>query len=142
MEKFQKYCLSVLLVIICSNVSAQIGHGSADHEDYKKLYEFYTKLLISQDCQKAQQLSAQKKVGHFAIHQKQNAADLIENIFPNRQNNHSFYKLWLIDLEEERDCRILYNFEKLGKQHGFAEIISFKSKVSKVRNKDYLEAIS
>lgn len=142
MEKLQKYCLSVLLVIICSNVSAQIGHGCVENEDYRRLYEVYTKFLTSQGCQEAQEISPKKKINHFAIHQKQNAIDLIENTFPNRQNDHGFYKLWLNNFSEERHNQILSNFEKLSKENHFAEMIYFKSKVSKVRNKDYLEVIS
>jgi hypothetical protein len=45
MEKFQKYCLSVLLVIICSNISAQVINGSVENEDCRQLYEFYHQIL-------------------------------------------------------------------------------------------------
>ena len=41
--------------------------------------------------------------------------------------------------EQGRYDKALENFEKQSKEYDFAENIYFKSKVSKIRNKDYLD---
>ena len=65
MEKFHKYCLSVLLVIICSNISAQNTNDLAGNDDYKTLCELYSKFLSSGDSKEVPEFSLNKKITHF-----------------------------------------------------------------------------
>jgi len=142
MEKFQKYCLSVLLVIICSNISAQTNNGSIDSGDCR-FYEIYNQLLNHQ-CDVSQKFCTKEKSGQkFAIHYKQNVADAVGRLFIEHQQSH-FYKnrAEANFSEKDKHNRLLKNFEKNGKENLFAEILYFKAKVTKVRNKDYLNLIS
>lgn len=143
MEKFQKYCLSVLLVIICSNSSAQIGTGCFENEDCRQLYELYNQIL-NHDCTASQKLCVKEDPkGHLAISQKQRAADLIGNIFCIKTQTHSYQNKTGAGLsEKEKHNQLLQNFEKNSKTYVFADILYFKAKVSKIRNKDYLKIMS
>lgn len=142
MEKFHKYCLSVLLVIICSNISAQISNGNIESEDCKQLYELYNRIL-NHGCEASQEICLKESPRHnFAINQKQNAIDLIGKIFSGKQQNNSYHNKTGTDFsEKEKHDQLLKNFEKISKENLFAEILYFKTKVSKVRNKDYLSVL-
>ena len=142
MEKFHKYCLSVLLVIICSNISAQISNGTVESEDCKQLYELYNRIL-DQGGENLQETCAKENpVQKITMHQKQNAIDLVGKMFSNKQkNNFHHYNTGTNFSEKEKHDQLLKNFEKHGRENFFAEILYFKKKVSKVRNKDYLSSI-
>lgn len=141
MEKFHKYCLSVLLVIICSNISAQISNGSVNSEDCKQLYELYNQFL-NQNCERSQEFCVKQNQGHhFAIHDKQNAIDVFGKPSGKPQFNSFNNKTGTGFSEKEKHSQLLQNFEKNSKENLFADILYFKTKVSKVRNKDYLEVI-
>ncbi|WP_315052806.1 hypothetical protein [Chryseobacterium indoltheticum] len=140
MEKFHKYCLSVLLVIICSNISAQISSGNLRSEDCKQLYEIYNQFLNSKDSHALEKIFLNEKSRRkFAISDKQNAADLLGNLFSKKNQKHSHHKTDTAFSEKEKHCQILINFLKGSKENVFAEVLYFKSKVSKIRNKDYLD---
>lgn len=143
MEKFHKYCLSVLLVIICSNISAQISSGTAESEDCKQLYELYSRIL-NQDCEDLQKTCTKENpVQNKTISQKHNAIDLIGKIFSNKQKNNFHHDKTGKDFsEKEKHDQLLKNFEKNSRENLFAEILYFKTRVSKVRNKDYLDVVS
>jgi hypothetical protein len=143
MEKFQKYCLSVLLVIICSNISAQISNGSIGTDDCRQLYEIYSQFLNSQDCRPSQGFCVKEKpIYNFAIHHKENAIDLIGKIFSTKEQDNPYKNnIEASFSEKEKHSRLLKNFEKNSKENFFAEILYFKTKVSKIRNKDYLDLI-
>lgn len=143
MEKFHKYCLSVLLVIICSNISAQISNGTAESEDCKQLYELYNRIL-NQGCEDLQETCTKENpVQNITINQKHHAIDLIGKMFSNKQKNNFHHDKTGTDFsEKEKHDQLLKNFEKNRKDHLFAEILYFKTKVSKVRNKDYLDVVS
>lgn len=143
MEKFHKYCLSVLLVIICSNISAQISGGTAESEDCKQLYELYNRIL-NQDCEDLQETCTKENpVQNKTISQNHPAVDLIGKIFPNKQkNNFQQNKTGTDFSEKEKHDQLLKNFEKNSRETLFAEILYFKTRVSKVRNKDYLDVVS
>jgi len=143
MEKFQKYCLSVLLVIICSNISAQASNGSIKSEDCKKLYEIYSQIL-GHECEISQEFCLKEKsICCFAISHKQNAVDLIEKFFSGKQKESpNKNKFGGDSSEKEKHRQLLKNFENSSKNHLFIAILYFKTKVSKVRNKDYLSVIS
>ncbi|WBV59153.1 hypothetical protein PFY12_08750 [Chryseobacterium camelliae] len=142
MEKFQKYCLSVLLVIICSNISAQTGNGSLENDDCR-LYEIYNQFL-NHECEASEKLCVKEKPGsNFAIHQKQNAIDSIGKIFPEKGQHYSYKnKTGAGFSEKEKHNLLLKNFEKSRKENLLADISYFKTKVTKVRNKDYLNLVS
>ncbi|MFL9834207.1 hypothetical protein [Chryseobacterium terrae] len=140
MEKFHKYCLSVLLVIICSNISAQISSGNLQSEDCKQLYEIYNQFLNSKDSHALEKIFLNEKSRRkFAINDRQNAIDLLENIFSKKNQGYSYHKISIVFSEKEKHNQILINFLKESKENVFTEALYFKSKVSKIRNKDYLD---
>jgi hypothetical protein len=140
MEKFHKYCLSVLLVIICSNISAQISNGNLRSEDCKQLYEIYNQFLNSKGSHTLEEIFLNENSKRkFAVSDRQNAADLLGNIFSKKILNHSYHKTDIAFSEKDKHDQILINFFKNKKANLFAEILYFKTKVSKIRNKDYLD---
>lgn len=142
MEKFHKYCLSVLLVIICSNISAQANNGSTGVDHYTAFCEVYAKLFNSHDCQDSQNFSLKKKIIHFnAIHQKQKAVDLIEITHAKQKDFGSYYGKPDNGLAIERHDKTLENYKK-DHEYDCIEALYLKNKVSKIRNKDYLDLIS
>lgn len=143
MEKFHKYCLSVLLVIICSNISAQSTNDCGGNEDYKTLCELYSKLLSSGDCKELPEGSLNIKITHFnSISQKQDAGGIIESTSLKLKSFGSYHKLGTDDLRYGKYAKILDSYKKKKKEYDFVETICFKNKVSKIRNKDYLDLIS
>ncbi|MBK1894934.1 hypothetical protein [Chryseobacterium paridis] len=142
MEKLHKYCLSVLLVIICSNISAQSNHCSVENEAYKRLHEVYSQFFNSQDTKDCFLSERKKTTPCYAINHKQNAGDLIQ-ISSQKQYNFTAHKYNSGgNLENRKYEQVLVNFEKENKVYRFVEGTYFKSKVSKIRNKDYLDIIS
>lgn len=142
MEKFHKYCLSVLLVIICSNISAQINNGNAESEDCKQLYELYHQIL-NHHGEDPSGVSVNERSGqNFGIGQRQNAINLLRDVFQGKEyRNFNKNKSEPGVLRKEKYSLLLENFEKQSKEQFFARILYFKTKVSKVRNKDYLSVI-
>lgn len=142
MEKLHKYCLSVLLVIICTNISAQVSNGSVENADCQQLYRLYSKIL-QQDHGVSKELSVLKRsVRNFAISHKENAADLIGRSYPDQDQKFSFKNKSGADIAEKQKHQLLLkNFEKNSKENLFTINLYFKTKVSKVRNKDYLSTI-
>lgn len=141
MEKFQKYCLSVLLVIICSNISAQINNGSLENEDCR-FYEIYNQFL-NHECESSQEFCVKEKARpSFAIHHKQNIIDIVgKSFFEKQQCRSCKNKVEVNFSEKEKHNLLLKNFEKSSKENLFAKILYFKAKVTKVRNKDDLNSI-
>ncbi|MCY0969724.1 hypothetical protein [Chryseobacterium wangxinyae] len=135
MENFHKYCLSVLLVIVCSNVSAHSNNGCIKSLDYKHFYEIYNEFLKN-DCGKSLEFCLREKsIGNFT---KTKAVEVSENC--NVEQNNSLHNQKSIHFsKDDIYYKILKNFEKQSKQNDFAENIYFKSKVAKIRNKDYLD---
>jgi len=140
MEKLHKYCLSVLLVIICSNISAQISNGTLEGEDCRALHEIYNQLL-HQDGVASEELCLNQQVRqNSTIGQKQNAIDLIGRIFLSKHQNHPYKNKFSGDLRHgEKYFCVLKNFETNQKNAAIAQNVYLKTRGSKVRNKDYLE---
>lgn len=140
MEKFHKYCLSVLLVIVCSNISANTNNESIKNIDCKQFYEIYSQFL-NYECESSQEFYLTEKLNRsFAINHKQKAVEIIGNSILEKQQNNSYYKKSESDFSEnEKHEKILKNFEKQNRQNDFAENTYFKSKVAKIRNKDDLD---
>lgn len=141
MEKFQKYCLSVLLVIIYNNISAQVNNGSIEIDDCKKLYEIYHKFLHTQGCGGTMDFAIQKiNAEYTAIGQKQKATDAFAgSISEKRQNSGHYFYLETQGFASGKHDKVLENFKRQSKEYRFAENTKLKSKVSKIRNKDYLD---
>ncbi len=138
MEKFHKYCLSVLLVIICSNISAQISNGNAESENCKQLYRLYHQIL-SHHAEILQKVPAENAAPCFTISQKRPAGHLVGSIFKEREHKDFYKKISGTDFfPQEKHHHLLKNFEKKSREQLFARNLYFKTKVSKVRNKDYL----
>lgn len=142
MEKLHKYCLSVLLVIICSNISAQVSNGTIKSEDCKQLYEIYNQFLNAKDGKALEKIVLNKNSKRkFAISDKKNAEDILGNSLYKTKQSSSYHKAINGFSEKEKHHQDLINFLKDSKGNSFAEILYFKSKVSKIRNKDYLDTI-
>ncbi|GEN77830.1 hypothetical protein [Chryseobacterium hagamense] len=142
MEKFHKYCLSVLLVIICSNISAQISSGNAETEDCKQLYELYHQILNRHDAGLEKSCTEGNAVQNLRIGQRQNAIDLLGSVSQGKEyRNFNKNKSEPGVFQEGKYSLLLKNFEKQDKEICFSQILYFKTKVSKVRNKDYLNVI-
>ncbi|KMQ69624.1 hypothetical protein ACM39_00730 [Chryseobacterium sp. FH2] len=136
MEKFQKYCLSVLLVIIYSNISAQIPNDAIEHNDCKKICEIYSQFF----CHNSQAFFIPKKTSYQTFSQKGKAVDIVNKFLPEIQQNAGFnkndFEIAYHEGEKHNISRI--NFEKQ-KNYSFFESTYLKNKVSKIRNKDYLD---
>jgi tetratricopeptide (TPR) repeat protein len=231
MEKFQRYYLSFLLLIVYTNTIAQVNCNAVEGENCKKACELYnwasdlqgyaesqegfdkaielcpdfshsymekavpylkngdfvtwkilidkavalnpqmhlgyrgwTKFQFLRDYKGAiQDLEALKKyypgdlgrsqngdynldvvraMSYSALGQKVKAAGIIERLLTTRgyvKGMFDHYQLGVTYFELGRYDKALENFEKQSKEYNFAENIYFKSKVSKIRNKDYLD---
>lgn len=232
MEKFQKYCLSLLILVVYSNIQAQVNCNAVEGKDCKKaceLHNYWGEYQGSRESQegfdeaiklcpnfsnaymekavpylkngdfvtwkilidKAVAISPEKYLGYrgwckyqflrdykgaiadiealekiyptgylgysangdyelhiakaicySALGQKEKAISIIENQLAKKEHNiglFDYYQLGLTYFELSKYDKALENFEKQSKQNDFAENIYFKSKVAKIRNKDYLD---
>ena len=83
-----------------------------------------------------------KAICFSALNQKEEAVEILENLFKTKDYNtglFDYYQLGVTYFELGKHDKALENFEKQSKLYDFAENIYFKSKVSKIRNKDYLD---
>jgi tetratricopeptide (TPR) repeat protein len=83
-----------------------------------------------------------KAICYSALNQKEKAIQVLENLFKTKNYNvglYDYYQLGVTYFELNKYDKALENFEKQRKVYDFAENIYFKSKVSKIRNKDYLD---
>jgi len=142
MDKFQKYCLSVLLVIICGNISAQTGNASTQNIECKKLQEIYSRFLNFQECNDSCGSEVCKKPAYYhSIHHSYAAIDLLR-IFPlKKQTNPYHNQSGLLYSGKEKQNTTL-NIEGGSKENSFTVADYLKSKVSKIRNKDYLDLMA
>ncbi|MET3037874.1 tetratricopeptide repeat protein [Chryseobacterium sp. NRRL B-14859] len=229
MEKFQRYYLSFLLLIVYTNTIAQVNCNAVEGEDCKKACELYNWASDRQGSRESQEgykgielcpdfsgaymekavpylngsfvtwkifidkavaldpkrnlgsrewgkflflrdysgsirdleelkkyypegpgrsqnggynLDIVKATSYSALGQKEKAAGFIEGLLAARgyvKGLFDHYRLGVTYFELERYDKALENFEKQSKEYDFAENIYFKSKVSKIRNKDYLD---
>ena len=83
-----------------------------------------------------------KAICYSALNQKEKAIKILENLFKTKNYNfglYDYYQLGVTYFELTQYDKALENFEKQFKIYDFAENIYFKSKVAKIRNKDYLD---
>lgn len=83
-----------------------------------------------------------KAICYSALNQKEKGIDVLEHLFRQKDYHFGFYDYYQLGVtyfQIGQYDEALENFEKQSKIYDFAENIFFKAKVSKVRNKDYLE---
>lgn len=83
-----------------------------------------------------------KAICYSALNQKEKAVEILDNLFKTNDYHlglYDHYQLGVTYFELNQYDKALENFEKQTKVYDFAENIYFKSKVSKIRNKDYLD---
>ncbi len=81
-------------------------------------------------------------MSYSALGQKEKAAGIIERLLARKayvKGMYDHYQLGVTYFELGRYDKALENFEEQSREYDFAENIYFKSKVSKIRNKDYLD---
>ncbi|MBV6880873.1 tetratricopeptide repeat protein [Epilithonimonas ginsengisoli] len=82
-----------------------------------------------------------KAICYSALDQKEKAIQILEDLFKTKDYHfglYDYYQLGVTYFESGKYDKALENFEKQSKVYDFAENIYFRSKVSKIRNKDYL----
>lgn len=234
MEKFQKYCLSILFIVVSVQITAQVNCNSVQGDDCKKACEMYNLLeekynqgssqsqegfdKAIQLCPTFSHLYSEKSVpylkrgdfttwkvlidkavaldpkkhlgyrgwckyqflrdykgaiadieslekiyptgylgysanGDYELHiakalcysalgQKEKAISIIENQLAQKDHQvgfYDYYQLGVTYYQLGKYDKALENFEKQSKYNDFSENIYYKSKVSKIRNKDYLD---
>ncbi|WP_028121007.1 tetratricopeptide repeat protein [Epilithonimonas tenax] len=83
-----------------------------------------------------------KALCHSALGQKDKAIQILENLYKTKDYHfglYDYYQSGVTYFETGKYDKALGNFEKQSKVYDFAENIYFRSKVSKIRNKDYLD---
>ncbi|REC73527.1 hypothetical protein DRF60_19320 [Chryseobacterium elymi] len=109
-----------------------------DLEELKKYYPDDLGRSLNGDYH----LEVVKAMSYSALGQKEKAAEIIEKALASKgyfKGMYDHYQLGVTYFELGRYDKALDNFEKQSKENNFAENIYFKSKVSKIRNKDYLD---
>ncbi|UHO38472.1 tetratricopeptide repeat protein [Chryseobacterium capnotolerans] len=109
-----------------------------DLEELKKYYPEDLGRSLNGDYN----LDVVKAMSYSALGQKERAVGIIERLLAARgyvKGMFDHYQLGVTYFELGRYDKALENFEKQSKEYDFAENIYFKSKVSKIRNKDYLD---
>ena len=232
MEKFPKYFLSIFILVIYTNLQAQVNCTAIEGEDCKKACEIFNKDSASQGSRQSQEhfdeaialcptfsnaymeksvpylkrgdfitwktlidkavdldpkihlpyrawckfqflrdykgaiadfdkmeklslklneyfsqngdynLEVVKGICYSALGQKEKAISIFENYLSRTDRNqglYDYYQLGVTYFESGKYDKALENFEKQSKYNDFAENIYFKSKVAKIRNKDYLD---
>ncbi|MFZ4931379.1 tetratricopeptide repeat protein [Chryseobacterium sp. Mn2064] len=87
-------------------------------------------------------LDVVRAMSYSALGQKEKATGIIEKLLATRgyvKGMFDHYQLGVMYFQQGKYDKALENFEKQSKEYNFAENIYFKSKVSKIRNKDYLD---
>lgn len=110
-------------------------------EDFNKL-EKYRPGNLGYSQNGNYNLYVAKAICFSALNQKEKAVEILENLFKTKYYNaglFDYYQLGVTYFETGNHDKALENFEKQSKVYDFAENIYFKSKVSKIRNKDYLD---
>lgn len=88
------------------------------------------------------ELHIAKAICYSALGQKEKAISIFEKQLLKDDDNvgfYDYYQLGVTYFELGKYDKALENFEKQSKYNNFAENIYYKSKVAKIRNKDYLD---
>ncbi len=137
MEKFHQYCLSVLLVIVCSNISGQVTDESIKSENCTEIHGQF----VNYKGETPREFSLKEKSTRRSLTgYKQKAIDLVGHFFSGKHQSSSYYKnLAAVFYRKDKNHKLLEDFERQGRHKAFAANIYFKRKVAKIRNKDYLD---
>ncbi|RNA61171.1 hypothetical protein D1631_04085 [Chryseobacterium nematophagum] len=135
MEKFQKYCLGVLLVIIYNNVST--NHNVFHESNCYNLVKIYGQFLAEKHAENETNLFKKKVTFHGVFSSKNKAEDTLIKFFLRKKQNINPYKI--IHFNTLASDMILENFEKRDVEYSIFGRFYIKNKVSKIRNKDYLD---
>ncbi|MGL6127023.1 tetratricopeptide repeat protein [Chryseobacterium artocarpi] len=109
-----------------------------DLEEFRKYYPEDLGRSLNGDYH----LDVVKAMSYSALGQKEKAVGIIERLLATNgyvKGMFDHYQLGVTYFEQGKYDKALENFEKQSKEYDFAENIYFKSKVSKIRNKDYLD---
>ncbi|RZJ38722.1 MAG: tetratricopeptide repeat protein, partial [Chryseobacterium sp.] len=110
--------------------------------DIEALEKIYPTGYLGYSANGDYELHIAKALCYSAMGQKEKAISIIENQLSKKDHNvglYDHYQLGVTYFETGKYDKALENFEKQSKVDDFAENIYFRSKVSKVRNKDYLD---
>lgn len=110
--------------------------------DIEALEKIYPTGYLGYSANGDYELHIAKAICYSALGQKDKAISIIENQLAKKEHNvglFDYYQLGVTYFELSKYDKALENFEKQSKQYDFAENIYFKSKVAKIRNKDYLD---
>lgn len=110
--------------------------------DIEALEKIYPTGYLGYSANGDYELHIAKAICYSALGQKAKAISIIENQLAKKDHNigfYDYYQLGVTYFELGKYDKALENFEKQSKQNDFAENIYFKSKVAKIRNKDYLD---
>lgn len=111
-------------------------------QDIEALEKIYPTGYLGYSANGDYELHIAKAICYSALGQKENAISIIENQLAKKEHNIGFYDYYQLGVnyfELRKYDQALENFEKQSKQNDFAENIYYRSKVSKIRNKDYLD---
>lgn len=111
-------------------------------EDIEALEKIYPTGYLGYSSNGDYELHIAKALCYSALGQKEKVISIIENQLSKKDHNvglFDYYQLGVTYFELNKYDKALENFEKQSKINDFAENIYFRSKISKVRNKDYLE---
>lgn len=135
MEKFQKYCFGVLLVMIYSNISTQAGKEVLHQERCRVFYQFCRQILESG----IESQPSAETGNRSSCRYKEKKVSFAVPIFSVKKQGYIYKNKTGAFLPfSAKHTLILKNFEKKSRDQLFARNLYFKTKVSKVRNKDYL----
>ncbi|MEG1667670.1 tetratricopeptide repeat protein [Chryseobacterium sp.] len=111
-------------------------------QDIEALEKIYPTGYLGYSANGDYELHIAKAMCYSALGQKEKAISIIQNQLAKKDHNiglYDYYQLGVTYFELGRYDKALENFEKQAKHNNFAENIFYKAKVSKIRNKDYLD---
>jgi tetratricopeptide (TPR) repeat protein len=111
-------------------------------EDVEALEKIYPTGYLGYSANGDYELHIAKAICYSATSQKEKAISIIENQLAKKDHNvglYDYYQLGVTYFETGKYDKALENFERQSKVYDFAENIYFRGKVSKIRNKDYLD---
>jgi tetratricopeptide (TPR) repeat protein len=111
-------------------------------EDIEALEKIFPTGYLGYSSNGDYELHIAKAICYSAIGEKEKAISIIENQLSKKNHNvglFDYYQLGVTYFELTQYDKALENFEKQSKVYDYAENIYFKSKVAKIRNKDYLD---
>ena len=110
--------------------------------DIEALEKIYPTGYLGYSANGDYELHIAKAICYSALGQKEKAISIFENQLAKKDHNvgfYDYYQLGITYFQLGKYDKALENFEKQSKYSDFAENIYFKGRISKIRNKDYLD---